>query len=79
MNATYRIKAEDLNADFIEILKNTYRQNEIIILSKIDYDELEKNSHNAAFTAKLQNRIKSLDEGKGVIKTMAELEAVANG
>jgi len=79
MQATYQIKAEDLNAGFIEMLKNTYRQNEIIILSKADYDELEKNSHNAAFTAELEKRVKSLDEGKGVTKTMAELEALANG
>jgi len=79
MFATYQIKVEDLSASFIEMLKNTYRQHEIIILSKTDYDELEKNSHNAAFTAKLQNRIKSLDEGKGITKTMAQLETIANG
>jgi len=68
---------EDLSVGFIEMQKNTYRQNEIIILSKIDYDELEKNSHNTAFTAKLQNRIKSLDEGKCITKTMSELETIA--
>ncbi|MCL2070375.1 MAG: hypothetical protein FWH19_05260 [Treponema sp.] len=79
MNTTYCLKADELNPDFIQTLKNTYRQKEIIILSKEDFDELEKIRHNAAFTTKLETRIKSLDEGKGIVKTMAELEAIANG
>jgi hypothetical protein len=40
--------------------------------------EVEKMRHNMAFTEKLQQRIKALDEGKGIVKTMAELEALAN-
>ena len=43
MYATYRLRADELNEDIIQILKNTYRHTEIIILSKEDYDEeLEK-------------------------------------
>ena len=78
MYATYRLKADEFNAELIQSLKDTYQQGEIIILSKEDYDELEKFRYNAAFTEKLQYRIKNLDEGKGIIKTMAELEAIAN-
>ena len=78
MNVTYNLKADEFNAEFIQTLKNTYHQNEIVILSKEDYDELERIRHNAAFTAKLQSRIKALDEGKGIVKTIAELEAIAS-
>jgi hypothetical protein len=79
MYATYHLKANELNADVIQVLKNTFQQREIVILSKDEYDEWEKARHNAVFTAKLQSRIKELDEGKGVVKTMAELEAMAHG
>jgi hypothetical protein len=78
MHTTYRIKADEIKAELIQSIKNTYKQHEIIILSKEDYDELEKIRHNEAFTEKLQSRINSLDQGKGIIKTMAELEAIAN-
>jgi hypothetical protein len=79
MYATYCLRADELNEGLVQTLKNTYQQREIIILSKEDYDEeLEKVRHNTAFTEKLQQRIKALDEGKGIVKTMAELEALAN-
>jgi len=79
MYATYHIRADEINDDFIKTLKNTFRQDELVILPKNAYTEIEKDRHNAAFTEKLQNRIKALDEGKGIVKTMAELEAIANG
>ena len=78
MYATYCLKADELNAEFIQTLKKAYQHQEIIILSKENYDELEKIRHNAAFTAKLHSRIKALDEGKGIVKTMAELETIAS-
>jgi len=78
MYATYHLRADEINNDFIETLKNTYRHDEIVILPKNAYTEIEKTRHNGAFTEKLQNRIKALDEGKGIVKTMAELEAIAN-
>jgi len=80
MYATYRLRADELNEGLIQTLKNTYQQREIIILSKEDYDEeLEKVRRNTAFTEKIQQRVKALDEGKGIVKTMAELEALADG
>lgn len=77
MYTTYHLKADELNADTIQVLKNMYHQREIVILSKDTYDEWEKVRHNAIFTGELQTRIRELDEGKGIIKTMTELEALA--
>jgi len=80
MYATYRLRVDELNEGLIQTLKNTYQQREIIILSKEDYDEeLERIRHNTAFTEKLQQRVKALNEGKGIVKTMVELETLANG
>ena len=80
MHATYRLRADELNEGLIQTLKNTYQQHEIIILSKEDYDEeLERAGYNTAYTEKLQQRIKSLDEGRGIVKTITELEALADG
>jgi hypothetical protein len=78
MYATYHLRADELNDEVVQILKNTYRQSEIVIFPKDAYAEIEKMRHNTAFTEKLQQRIKALDEGKGIVKTMAELEAMEN-
>jgi hypothetical protein len=78
MYAAYHLKADELNADTLQSLKNTFQSREIVILSKETYEKWEKERHNAAFTEDLQTRIKELDEGKGIVKTMAELEALAN-
>ncbi|WP_010253262.1 hypothetical protein [Treponema primitia] len=78
MYASYHLKADELNVDVIQSLKNTFHQREIVILPKDEYDAWEKARHNAAFTEELRNRIKDLDEGKGIGKTMAELEAMVN-
>jgi hypothetical protein len=78
MYATYHLKADELNADVIQNLKDAYHQREIVILPKDEYDEMEKARHNTAFTEELQNRIKDINEGQGIVKTMAELEAMAN-
>ena len=79
MHATYRLRADELNDEFIQVLKNIYQQREIVILAKDDYDEeLERIRHNTAYDEKLRQRIQALAEGKGIIKTMAELEALAD-
>jgi predicted secreted acid phosphatase len=76
MYAAYHLKVDELNADVIQDLKNTFHQREVVILPKDTYDEWEKERHNAAFTAELQRRIKTIDEGKGIVKTMAELRVM---
>ncbi|MDR1307479.1 MAG: hypothetical protein LBK74_07895 [Treponema sp.] len=76
MYATYHLKAEELNADVVRILKNTYSQQEIVILPKKTYDEWEKERYNAAFTGKLQQGLRDIEESRGIVKTMAELKAM---
>ena len=76
MYAAYHLKADELNADVIQSLKNTFHEQEIVIVPKDEYAEMEKARHNAAFTEELENRIRELDEGKGIVKTMAELRAM---
>ena len=76
MYATYHLRADEINDDVVQTLKNTYRHDEIVILPKNAYTEIEKIRHNAAFTEKLQQGIRDIEEGRGIVKTMAELEAM---
>jgi hypothetical protein len=76
MYAVCHLKAEELNFDMLQTLKNTFQNQEIVILPKDEYDEMEKARHNAAFTGKLQNSMREIEEGKLVAKTMAELRAM---
>jgi quinolinate synthase len=78
MYATYHLKADELNADAVQDLKNVYHEDEIVILPKTEYEELEKARHNAAYTEKLLNSMRELEEGKVIVKTMAELRAMEN-
>jgi len=78
MYAAYHLRADELNVDFIQMLKNTFRHDEIVILPKNAYTEIEKMRHNAAFTEKLQQGMRDIEEGRGIMKTMAELEAMEN-
>jgi hypothetical protein len=38
--------------------------------------EWEKERYNAAFTGKLQQGLRDIEEGRGIVKTMAELKAM---
>jgi hypothetical protein len=78
MYTTYHLRADELNDEFIQTLKNTYRQDEIVILPKIIYAEIEKMRHNAVFTEKIRQGIQDIEEGRGIKKTIAELEAMEN-
>ena len=78
MYATYHLRADELNDEVVKTLKNTYQRNEIVILPKDAYTEIEKLRHNAALTEKLQQGIQDIIEGRGIVKTMVELEAMGN-
>jgi len=78
MYTTYHLRADEINDDFIQMLKNTYRHDEIVILPKNAYTEIEKIRHNTAFTEKLQQSIRDIEEDHDIVKTMAELEAMGN-
>ena len=76
MYATYHLRADELNDEVVQTLKNIYRQDEIVILPKNAYTEIEKLRHNVVFTEKLQQGIRDIEDGRGIVKTMAELEAM---
>jgi len=76
MYATYHLKANELNDEVVKTLKTVFQQNEIVILPKEAYTEIEKNRHNAIFTEKLEQGIQDIEYGRGIVKTMAELEAM---
>jgi len=78
MYATYHLRADEINEDVIQTLKNTYRHDEIVILPRNAYTEIEKIRHNMALTEKLQQGIRDIEEGRGIVKTMVELEAMEN-
>lgn len=78
MYATYHLRVDELNDEVIQTLKNTYQQEEIIILPKIAFAEIENMQHNAKFSEKLQQGIRDIEEGRGIVKTMVELEAMGN-
>jgi len=78
MYTTYHLRADEINNDVIQMLINTFRHDEIVILPKNAYTEIEKIRHNTVFTEKLQQGIRDIKEGRGIVKTMAELEAMEN-
>jgi len=78
MYATYHLRADEINDEVVQTLKNTYRNEEIVILPKDAYAEIEKIRHNMAFTEKLLQGIQDIEEGRGIVKTMVELEAMEN-
>ena len=76
MYAAYHLRADELSDEVVQTIKNTFRQDEIVILPKVAYTEIDKLRHNAAFTEKLQQGIRDIEDGRGIVKTMAELEAM---
>ena len=78
MYAAYHLRADELNDDVIQMLKRTYQHDEIVILPKNTYTEIEKLRHNTVFTEKLHKGICDIEEGRGIVKTMAELETMEN-
>ena len=76
MYTAYHLRADELTDEVIQTLKNTFQQDEIVILPKAAYTEIEKIRHNLAFSKKLQQGIRDIEEGRGIVKTMAELKAM---
>lgn len=48
----------------------------IVIISADRYNELEKAERNAAYLSKLNRGLEQVHAGRGITKTMAELEAM---
>ncbi|MDR3013672.1 MAG: type II toxin-antitoxin system Phd/YefM family antitoxin [Chitinispirillales bacterium] len=49
----------------------------LVVLSERDYNELEKTKRNAEYIEKIDRSSRQLEEGRIVVKTMEELEGMA--
>lgn len=49
----------------------------VVIISAERYNELEKAERNAAYLGKLNRGLTQVRAGQGIVKTLAELEAMA--
>lgn len=49
----------------------------VVIISAERYNELEKAERNAAYLRKLERGVAQVRAGQGIVKTMEELEAMA--
>ena len=78
------IKTMDLRNDFKRIsdmvisgekvLISRPRNENLVVISEMEYNELEKARRNAEYLAKIEKAIERVAEGRVVYKTMAELE-----
>jgi len=78
MYPAYHVRLDEINDEVLQTLKTMYRQSEVVILPKDVYTEIESLRHNAAFTEKLRQGMQDIEEGRGITKTIAELEAMEN-
>jgi len=76
MYAAYHVKVDDLNDEVVRTIKTIYRRGEVVILPKEAYTEIEKMRHNTTFTEKLRQGMQDIEEGRGIVKSIAELEAM---
>ena len=49
----------------------------LVVISEREYNELEKMRRNAEYLAKIDKSMRQLEEGCVIVKTMEELEAMA--
>ena len=81
------IKTMDLRNDFKRIsdlissgetvlISRPHNEN-LVVLSEREYNELEKARRNAAYLAKIDEALLQVAEGRVVVKTMGELEEMA--
>ncbi len=52
---------------------------DMVIIPKKQYDDMQRELNNAVYLNKLHQSIEQSKRGQVVIKTMEELEAIANG
>jgi antitoxin YefM len=81
------IKTVDLRNDFKRVsalvnagekvlIARPHNEN-LVVLSEKEYNELEKTRRNAEYLAKIDRAIQQVSEGRVVVKTMEELEEMA--
>lgn len=66
------------NNDIIIVSRNGNGKENMVWIDLSTYNELKKAQENLQYLMKLEESYKQLDEGKVVVKTMEELEAMAD-
>ena len=59
------------------IITRPKRKN-VVLISEEEYNELQRIKRNSEYMYKLNQSIKQAEDGKIIVKTMEELEAMAN-
>lgn len=67
MQSTYRVRADELTADFLKALKHTYKNHEIEITVTDIVDETEYLLSTDANREHLLQAIKSIESGEGLV------------
>jgi antitoxin YefM len=65
-----------VNAGEKVLIARPHNEN-LVVLSEKEYNELEKTRRNAEYLAKIDRSIQQVSEGHVVVKTMEELEEMA--
>jgi len=66
------------NNDIIIVSRNGNGKENMVWLDLTSYNELQKSKRNLEYLMKLEESIKELEDGKVIVKTMEELEAMEN-
>ncbi len=66
------------NNDIIIVSRNGNGKENMVWIDLTLYNELQKAKDNLEYMLKLEESYKQLDEGKVVVKTMEDLETMAN-
>ena len=72
---SYCDKATDENETIIVTRKD---EKNVVLISLEQYNEFIRNMKNTAYLNKIDKALKQIEEGKVVVKTMEELEAMTN-
>lgn len=62
-----------------EVVVTRDEEKNVVIISMERYNELEKAERNSAFLRKLERGLAQVHAGYGIVKTLDELESMANG
>ena len=66
------------NNDVIIVIRNGNGKENMVWIDLTAYNELQKAKQNLEYMMKLEESFKQFDEGKVIVKTMEELEAMAD-
>jgi len=70
-------KVSDIINSGEKVLISRPRNENLVVLSEKEYNELEKAHRNNTYLAKLDKSIQQLADGKVIVKTIEELDTIA--